>query len=153
MTYPDSLKGYFPGMQSSARTLCSLLASHGEGCEVDIWRELQKMTLEVVGTAAFGCVPAGCGCAPMLCASQALGWHCSVGLLQPPATYTAYADEPLMGLVSKVLHVDVTEQRVHCAIWNDGVPHCIHDANPALRRDSVLPHAIQATVVRATIPR
>jgi hypothetical protein len=42
-------------MQSSARTLCSLLASRGEGCEVDmIWRELQKMTLEVVGTAAFG---------------------------------------------------------------------------------------------------
>ena len=42
-------------MAESAGRLCRQLGSAAdEGREVDIWRELGKMTMDVVGTTAFG---------------------------------------------------------------------------------------------------
>jgi hypothetical protein len=42
-------------MQASAARLAAGLAQQGSGQEVDIWHELGRMTLDVVGSAAFGC--------------------------------------------------------------------------------------------------
>jgi hypothetical protein len=71
--YPGSLRGYLPGMQESARRLCALLASDA-GQEVDIWAELSRMTLDVVGGAAFGWVA---------CAGTWMGAACAACLADP----------------------------------------------------------------------
>jgi hypothetical protein len=55
VTHPHSLLGYCPVMNACARKLAARREAVGEaGAEVDIWRELGRMTLAVVGTAAFG---------------------------------------------------------------------------------------------------
>lgn len=46
-----------PLMASSASRLCDRLAATADaGAEIDVWRALGSMTLDVVGTSAFGWV-------------------------------------------------------------------------------------------------
>jgi hypothetical protein len=55
VTHPHSLLGYCPVMNACAGKLVARLEAASEaGAEVDMWRELGRMTLAVVGTAAFG---------------------------------------------------------------------------------------------------
>eukprot|EP01026_Neomeris_dumetosa_P019290 TRINITY_DN17765_c0_g1_i10.p1 TRINITY_DN17765_c0_g1~~TRINITY_DN17765_c0_g1_i10.p1 ORF type:complete len:539 (-),score=65.21 TRINITY_DN17765_c0_g1_i10:375-1991(-) len=50
-----SVQNYFPLMLRHTDELCETLSKKSASGEVfDIWREVQKMTLEVVGTTAFG---------------------------------------------------------------------------------------------------
>lgn len=50
-----SLEGYGSLMDACAVKLCTLLAPAAEsGTVVNIWRELGKMTMQVVGTTAYG---------------------------------------------------------------------------------------------------
>lgn len=52
---PSSLEGYMKAMNESATKLrARLLALAKEGQPVDIWRELGNMTLQAVGTSAYG---------------------------------------------------------------------------------------------------
>ena len=56
----DSLGKQGPLMANSAARLCDVLASAAEeGRPIDIWRQLGRMTMDVVGTCAFGWVHAG----------------------------------------------------------------------------------------------
>jgi hypothetical protein len=42
-------------MERSAGRLCAVLGEAADaGREVDVWKELGKLTMEVVGTAAYG---------------------------------------------------------------------------------------------------
>lgn len=50
-----SLEGYADLMDSCAKELAEHLAQIGQGGqEVEMWRELGKMTLAVVGSTAYG---------------------------------------------------------------------------------------------------
>jgi cytochrome P450 len=53
--HSDSLAGYAPGMASEARRLVDRLAEVAAAGEpTDIWRDVGRMTMSVVGSAAYG---------------------------------------------------------------------------------------------------
>ena len=65
--FSESLEGYSEVMNKGAERLLQRLArAAAKGQEIDVWRYLGGLTMDVVGTASFGCMlcpPASaCGC-------------------------------------------------------------------------------------------
>jgi hypothetical protein len=55
--FSESLEGYSTVMNAGAeRLLARLGRAAAKGQEIDVWRYLGGLTMDVVGTASFGCV-------------------------------------------------------------------------------------------------